>query len=53
MAEIFSKIDENPYDALELSVSMGHETPEITLSSYTHAQIIYILLHLNLEKGIQ
>ena len=33
-----SKVD--PYKLIDLSVRMGHESPEITLKVYTHASVL-------------
>lgn len=32
-----------PYELLEHSMQMGHETPEVTISSYFHADIIRVM----------
>ncbi|MGB5791632.1 hypothetical protein [Poseidonibacter sp.] len=34
---------DNPYELLDLSIKVGHITPETTLSSYTHSNLLYIL----------
>jgi hypothetical protein len=32
-----------PYAVLELSIMLGHETPDVTLSSYIHADLMELV----------
>lgn len=40
---VFHNKISNPYSMIELCNEMGHITPEITLSSYCHADLLYIM----------
>lgn len=42
--EILKHSTNNPYDLIELSMIMGHETPKITLNSYVHYDLIGLSL---------
>ena len=41
--EILKYSTDNPYDLIELSMIMGHETPRTTLNSYVHHDLIELL----------
>ncbi len=42
-AQLLKETTPTPYDLLQLSMQLGHETPEISLSSYIHADMLEIL----------
>ena len=42
--EILKHSTNNPYDLIELSMMIGHETPKITLNSYVHYDLIGLSL---------
>jgi len=42
-ADIVKKNGQTPYALLELSMQLGHETPDTTLSSYIHANVLEII----------
>lgn len=43
--EFIFDVSDNPYDLLELSIKTGHVTPETTLASYTHADLLYLSIN--------
>lgn len=44
LAEILKHSTNNPYALIELSMTMGHETPRTTLNSYVHYDLIGLSL---------
>lgn len=41
--ELLKKQNNFPYAVLELSIMLGHETPDVTLSSYIHADLMELV----------
>jgi len=41
--EMLDKGVKTPYALLELSIQMGHQTPDTTLSAYVHAEVLELL----------
>jgi len=44
--EKFIDGSKQPYELLEHSIQMGHETPEVTIGSYFHADLLRVLKHI-------